>query len=86
MYPGKLWERVKKYWQDPRYEHLVFHARKLEFYIEGREKPLSNFKEGNNKIKCVSFFWRLEWRETMAVGHGNGCDAYKVIRAKIMMS
>lgn len=47
------------------------HARKLEFYIEGEEKPLSNFKEGNNRIKFVSFYgdWTGErpWQLAMAM-------------------
>lgn len=32
---------------------LACHAKKLEFYAEGNEKPLGSFKQGNEKIEFV---------------------------------
>lgn len=66
-------------WQDPRQKYLVFHARKLKFSTE-EEEPQSDFKEGNDMIKFVSFYggWARE-TTTMAC---SGQDAYEVIRER----
>lgn len=66
-------------WQDPRQEYLVFHARKLKFSTE-EEELQSDFKEGNDMIKFVSFYGG--WTGETATMACSGQDAYELIKER----